>query len=136
MKFGSAIIAFLFSLFAQAHLIQETSLTLAGHNPEKWGLKHIKSELGDGYFKFNELIDVNTTTAKISKKRFIKSMKQIKDVEKNLLKESKSNQSTCYRKLIIESKQKANCISNTYCLDHLKVKDLALITKTIQQIKN
>lgn len=136
MRFIVAIVAFLFSLWAQAHLIQETSITLAGHNPEKWGLKHIKSELGEGYFKFNELIDINITTAKISKKKFTESMKIIKDVEKNLLKDSKLNQPTCYRKLIIESKQKANSISNTYCLDHLKVKNLALITKTIQQLKN
>lgn len=137
MRLTLTFVLLLLCISAQAELIYEKSLTLSGHNPEKWGLKHIKTELSDGYFKFNELIDIKTTTEKMSQKKYTRNLNLILKLEKNLLKNSKSDTLTCNRKLIVESKQKLkSLVTHSFCLDSLSAKDLATITKTIQQLKN
>lgn len=137
MRSTFTLVLLLFCISVHAELMHEQSLTLSGHNPEKWGLKHIKTKLSEGYFKFNELVDVKTTTEKVSKKKYTEKMKLIVNLENTFLKNPKNNTLTCTRRIILESKQKSKAkISNTYCLDNLNPKDLALITKTIQQLKN
>jgi hypothetical protein len=137
MRLTFIFVLLLLCISVQAELIFEKSLTLSGHHPEKWGLKHIKTELSNGYFKFNELIDIKTTTEKMSQKKYTRKLNLILNLENTLLKNSKPETLTCNRKLIVESKQKTkSLVTNSFCLDNLKAKDLALITKTIQQLKN
>ncbi len=136
MKILSIFATLFICLNLEAKLVHESSIALSGHNPEKWGLKHIKTHLGEGYFKFNELLEVKTTTSKISKKRFNENMGLIRKLESDLAKQSESNTAICSRKLIVQSKQNKNSISNTYCLDKLPDQELATVSKTIQKLKN